>query len=89
MSDPTTRLQQLRALHARIESEIATEERRITGRRRRRVQRLVHGTDSGYYWHRNHGVPFPEDTGAAPCGCRLAHAQAERERARRAERRAS
>lgn len=82
-----TRLQQLRILQARVEQELADEQRRLSLGPRRRAQRLIHGTDSGYYWHRNHRVPFPEDNGEATCGCRIAHAEAERRRA--SERQAS
>lgn len=42
---------------------------------------MQHGTESGYYRHRRDGVPFPEDSGGEPCGCRAAHAAAESRRA--------
>jgi len=32
-----------------------------------------HGEDRGYYRHRAQGIPFPEDEGGEPCGCRKAH----------------
>lgn len=82
-----SRIEQLRLLQARVAQELADEQRRLNLSPQRRAQRLIHGTDSGYYWHRNHRVPFPEDNGETPCGCRIAHAEAERRRA--AERKAS
>ena len=87
-----TRLDQLRALQQRIEREIAREikarqQRTPRPEARTRRRQLEHGTDSGYYWHLRHKVPFPEDTGADPCGCRAAHADQEAIRAREARRR--
>lgn len=42
------------------------------------------GTDSGYHRHRVQQVPFPEDAGGQPCGCRAAHAASELRRRRAA-----
>lgn len=33
------------------------------------------GTPSGYSRHIAKGIPFPEDAGGTPCGCRAAHAE--------------
>lgn len=47
-------------------------------------QPAVCGTNSGYARHVRKQVPFPEDTGGEPCGCRRARADAEAARAKRA-----
>lgn len=39
---------------------------------------FLHGTDAGYHHHSSHHIPFPEDTGGDPCGCRAAHNEAGR-----------
>lgn len=43
---------------------------------------MNHGRDADYYQHRIKGVPFPEDAGGEPCGCRAAHTAAEKRRAK-------
>lgn len=40
---------------------------------------ITHGEDRGYYAHRRLGVPFPEDSGGVPCGCREGHNRAVKE----------
>lgn len=41
---------------------------------RRKLVPIEHGTEKGYIYHIRRGVPFPEDEGDDPCGCRKAHA---------------
>lgn len=75
------RLHRLYELRARVDAEIAraeaelrlTQQRKLGGRQRRR-RGIEHGTNAGYQWHLRRGVPFPEDTDDASCGCRESHA---------------
>lgn len=79
------RLTELRNLRARVTTEIESIEAQLTyvpppPSTRRRRHELEHGTDPGYSWHIRHHVPFPEDSGGEPCGCRAAHSQYEKNR---------
>lgn len=89
MRDDRRHLAYMVRLLARIEHEVAQVAPRVTPDvigRTRRNKGLEHGTESGYSWHRNHGLPFPEDEGGLPCGCRRGHNVAEqRRRLRRLE----
>ena len=64
---------------ARLEDQVA--QARITYGRRR--DPLAHGDESSYQRHIRKRIPFPEDKGFAACGCRMAHAAYERQRAER------
>lgn len=77
------RLSQLQYLKQQVEAEIVLLQR-LTKKKGTRVRRthLEHGTDSGYYWHRTRDIPFPEDEGGEPCGCRRAHTEREKRRAK-------
>lgn len=70
---------------ARAEAEVEHAKRLLGGRVR--MQGIPHGDESAYQRHIRNGVPFPEDAGEPPCGCRLAHAHYEADRKRKAEQR--
>lgn len=69
------RLKDLRYLREQVDAELRMIERRLNTKPKGRTPRkeLEHATDSGYLWHLRHKIPFPEDTGGEPCGCREAH----------------
>lgn len=71
----TARLKELRYLRERVDGELRMIEGRLNAKPKGRTPRkeLEHATDSGYLWHLRHGIPFPEDAGGEPCGCREAH----------------
>lgn len=79
----TRRLDELRLLKARVDRELARAERAAREGARRRRRPAEHGTDSGFIRHHRKGIPFPEDDGGEPCGCREAHAAYERSRSQR------
>lgn len=79
----TRRLDELRLLKARVDKELKVAERAARAGARRRRRPAAHGTDSGFLRHHRMGIPFPEDAGGEPCGCREAHAAYERSRAAR------
>lgn len=60
-------------VHAEMRQIHLTLARMPKGRTPRKE--LEHATNSGYEWHRRHKLPFPEDEGGEPCGCREAHRQ--------------
>lgn len=76
---------------ALLDLAIAREETALDDIRRQygRLPRefIPHGDESAYQRHIRSDVPFPEDAGHQPCGCRVAHAAYERRRAERAEER--
>jgi hypothetical protein len=49
---------------------------------RRELVPIPHGEERGYIYHIRRGVPFPEDEGEEPCGCRKAHAHHHAQRRR-------
>ena len=80
------RLAQLRELKAKVDAEVAHIEFLLSlpkSGRRKRAKELPHGTENGYGWHRRKGIPFPEDEGGEPCGCRAAHSMYVRNQYRR------
>lgn len=76
-ADLRARLAELRFLKEQVEAEMRRIQLRLARRPKGRTPRkeLEHNTESGYGWHHRHKVPFPEDTGGEPCGCREAHRQ--------------
>lgn len=48
---------------------------------------IPHGDESAYQRHIRKRIPFPEDGGLPPCGCRIAHNRYEARRAAAAEER--
>jgi hypothetical protein len=71
---------------ARLEAEVEYQ-RKLHGRIG--TEHIRHGDESAYQRHVRKHLPFPEDFGAKPCGCRKAHANYERQRAERARERAN
>jgi hypothetical protein len=55
----------------RLEAEIAAA--RLAGEPVARLQTAPCGSESKYQRHIRKGIPFPEDQGGLPCGCRGAH----------------
>lgn len=76
---------ELDAAISRAEVELDDIKRMLGGRVR--MQAIPHGDESAYQRHIRQAVPFPEDGGGTPCGCRLAHAHYEADRKRKAEQR--
>ena len=75
--EEVARLNRLRLLKARVDTELADLEWRTGQPAPQRRRHAICGTDSGYYHHRR------IDRGPACEPCKKAHAQAERDRARR------
>lgn len=69
------RLSELQYLDEQVHAEMRKINIRLARMPKGRTPRkeIEHATNSGYEWHRRHGIPYPEDEGKEPCGCREAH----------------
>lgn len=64
-------------------AEATVEHERDLNGGRLASESIPHGDESAYRRHLRKDIPFPEDDGGAPCGCRYAHARAEQIRVKR------
>lgn len=67
----------------RLEAAVELARQQNGGRHSREFIR--HGDESAYRRHVRRGIPFPEDEGGDPCGCRVAHSRYEAIRRQRAD----